>query len=160
MPHYYDQILNILREMLTANTAMHRQVFKSICVYAPCKNVCFRGIMCVRYGCISTSRGNEISVAHILGTIHSPMPKKPHTPETGWPGIENWSNSPTRPGSHFPPEHREIPSPKLCGLLATSINSGYFKVEKRTYINKEHNFPHFPMSNYTSYVWFQATAIM
>ena len=30
MPHFYDQILNILQEILIASTAMHRQVFKSI----------------------------------------------------------------------------------------------------------------------------------
>jgi len=40
MPHYYDQILNILREILTAYTALHRQVFKSTSVYAPYENVC------------------------------------------------------------------------------------------------------------------------
>jgi len=32
--------------------------------------------MSVRYGWISMSKGNEISVADILGTVHSPMPKK------------------------------------------------------------------------------------
>jgi len=44
MPHYYDQILNILREILTAYTALHRQLFNSISVYAPYENVCFTGI--------------------------------------------------------------------------------------------------------------------
>jgi hypothetical protein len=45
---------------------------------------------------------------------------------------------------------RQIPSPKLHRFLATSITLEYFKVEKRTYIKKKHNFPHFPMSDYTS----------
>ena len=33
MSHYYDQILNTLWEILTAYTALHRLVFKSISVY-------------------------------------------------------------------------------------------------------------------------------
>jgi len=45
-----------------------------------------------------------------------------------------------------------MPSPKLRGLLATTINTKHFKAEKKAYTHKEHNIAHFPMSSYTSYV--------